>query len=133
MWSERTPKQPLLVVAAYVVRGGSVMICQRRAEVHNGLKWEFPGGKLEPGESPEDALVRELREELGVEARVGRIRDAVYHRYPEKDVLVLFYQCEIPSGEPRTLDCNAIAWVAPEDLKRYDFAGADRAFVERLI
>ncbi len=128
----RSEKQPLLVVAAYVIRDGRVMICQRRAEVHNGLKWEFPGGKIEPGESPEDALARELREELGVGARVGRIRDAVHYRYPDRDVLVLFYQCEIPSGEPAPLDCNAVAWVAPEELRRYDFAGADRAFVERL-
>ena len=129
---ERT-RQPLLVVAAYVARAGKVMICQRRAEVHNGLKWEFPGGKLEAGESPEAALARELREELGVEARVGRICDAVHYRYPEREVLVLFYRCELAAGEPRTLDCNAIEWVAPADLKRYDFAGADRAFVERLF
>ncbi len=124
--------QPLLVVAAVALRDGRVMICRRRPEVHNGLKWEFPGGKLEAGESPEAALARELKEELGVEARVGRVADAVYHRYEDRDVLVLFYLCQI-DGEPQSIDCDATAWVLPEELKGYDFAGADRTFVERLF
>ena len=124
-------RRPILVVAAVVELAGRIMICQRKAGTHNGLKWEFPGGKLEAGESPEAALARELKEELDIEARVGRVRDAVYHRYDDRDVLVLFYGCQIASGEPKALDCEAIAWAAPEDLKGYDFAGADRAFVER--
>ena len=130
---ERAPGQPILVVAAVTLRDGRVMICQRRPEAHNGLKWEFPGGKIEPGESPEAALARELKEELDIDARVGRVCDAVYHRYSDRNVLVLFYMCEIVAGEPRALDCNAIAWVETEALRGYDFAGADRAFVERLF
>ena len=122
---------PLVVAAAVVERDGRIMLCQRRPEVHNGLKWEFPGGKLEPGESPEAALARELTEELGVEAEVGRVMDAVFHRYPDRDVLVLFYRCRIVAGEPATRDCNAVAWASPQELGRYDFAGADLAFVER--
>ena len=125
--------QPLLVVAAVTLRDGKVMICQRRPGVHNGLKWEFPGGKIEAGESPEAALRRELSEELAIEARVGRVCDAIYYRYPDRDVLVLFYLCEIVSGEPKQIDCNAIAWAAFEELKDYDFAGADARFVERLF
>ena len=125
--------QPLVVVAAVTEREGRVMICQRRPQVHNGLKWEFPGGKLEPGESPEAALRRELREELDIEADVGRIADAVYHRYGDRDVLVLFYRCRIDSGEPKPLDCDAVEWAAPGDLPRYDFAGADAEFVKRLF
>ncbi len=121
----------LTVVAAVVIRGGRIMVCQRRPEAHNGLKWEFPGGKLEPGEAPEDALARELREELGVEAAVGRICDAVLHRYPDRDVLLLFYPCRLLRGEPRALDCNAVAWAAPDELPGYDFAGADKTFIER--
>lgn len=131
VWSDRKPEQPIVVVAAVTLREGKVMICQRRPEAHNGLKWEFPGGKLEAGESPEEALRRELREELDIEARVGRVCDAVYHRYADRDVLVLFYRCEILEGEPKCLDCNAIEWVAAEDLKGFDFAGADRVFVGR--
>ena len=124
--------QPLIVAAAVALRDDKVMICQRRPGVHNGLKWEFPGGKLEPGESPEAALARELREELDVEAEVGRVADAVYYRYPDRDVLVLFYLCRL-AGEPRRVDCNDIRWVAFEELKAYDFAGADAVFVERLL
>ena len=121
----------MIVVAAVVRRGERIMLCQRRPEAHNGLKWEFPGGKLEPGEGPEDALRRELREELEIDVDVGRVRDAVYHRYADRDVLVLFYDCRIAAGEPRTADCNAIAWALPGELGEYDFAGADAAFVAR--
>ena len=121
----------LIVVAGVAQRAGRVMVCRRRAEASNGLKWEFPGGKIEPGESPEEALARELREELGIAVRVGRVMDAVFFRYPERDVLVLFYRCRITAGEPRTIDCDAVEWARPEDVGGYDFAGADRVFVER--
>ena len=121
----------LVVAAAVVEREGRVMLCQRLPNAHNGLKWEFPGGKLEAGESPEAALARELREELGIAVSVGRVRDAVFYRYPDRDVLVLFYGCAIADGEPRTVECNAIAWVTPSEMAGYDFAGADLAFVER--
>ena len=121
----------LVVAAAVIRRGNTVMLCQRREGVHNALRWEFPGGKLEPGEAPEAALARELREELGIEARVGRVCDAVLHRYPDRDVLLLFYRCAILSGEPQTIDCRAVAWVRPEDLGAWDLADADRVFVER--
>ena len=125
-------ERPRLVVAAAVVeRDGRVMLCQRRPGVHNALKWEFPGGKLEPGESPEAALARELREELGLDVAVGRARDVVFYRYPDRDVLLLFYGCRVTGGEPRTLDCNAVAWALPADLAGYDFAGADLEFVKR--
>ena len=121
----------LIVSAAVVQRGSHIMLCQRKPDVHNGLKWEFPGGKLEQGETPEQALRRELQEELSIDTRVGRIMDAVLHRYPDRDVLVLFYRCEILSGEPRPVDCNAVAWALPADLPQYDFAGADQLFVHR--
>ena len=121
----------MAVVAAVVRREGRVMLCQRKPEAHNGLKWEFPGGKIEPGESPEAALARELYEELDLRVQVGRVLDAVYHRYSDREVLVLFYDCRIVSGEPRTVDCNAVDWARPEALRDYDFAGADLAFVQR--
>lgn len=121
----------MAVVAAVVRREGGIMLCQRRPDAHNPLKWEFPGGKIEPGESPEAALARELSEELDIRVRVGRILDAVCHHYADRDVLVLFYDCEIAEGEPKAVDCNAVAWAPPGALKAYDFAGADRAFVER--
>lgn len=121
----------LIVSAAVIEREGRIMLCQRRPDAHNGLKWEFPGGKLEPGESPEAALRRELREELAVDAQVSRVMDAVFHRYPDRDVLVLFYRCAIPAGEPQPLDCHAIAWAKPDELPEYDLAGADLVFARR--
>ena len=121
----------LVVAAAVVEREGRVMLCQRLPNAHNGLKWEFPGGKLEAGETPEAALARELREELDIDVAVGRVRDAVFHRYPDRDVLVLFYRCSISSGDPTAVQCNAVAWVKPEDMTCYDFAGADLVFVKR--
>ena len=121
----------LTVVAGVVERDGRLMLCRRRPEASNGSKWEFPGGKIEPGESPEAALARELKEELDIGVRVGRVADAVYHRYPDRDVLLLFYRCEILDGEPRAVDCSAVEWAAPEALRGYDLAAADRRFVER--
>ena len=123
----------IVVSAGVVMRDGRIMLCQRKPEVHNGLKWEFPGGKLEAGESPEAALVRELREELGIEISVGRVMDVMFHSYPGRDVLILFYPCRILSGEPECIDCNAIAWAAPDDLLGYDLADGDRRFAERNI
>lgn len=124
--------RPLIVSAGVVRRGGRIMLCRRKPEAHNGLKWEFPGGKLEPGETPEAALIRELQEELDITVEVGRILDAVLCRYPDRDVLVLFYPCAILSNEPRPVDCAEIAWVAPEELPDYDFSGADAEFVRRM-
>ena len=121
----------LTVVAGVAERGDRVMICRRRPDARNALKWEFPGGKIESGESPEAALARELKEELDIDVRVGRVMDAIYHRYPWQDVLLLFYRCQITGGEPRTVDCDAVAWVEPGRLRGYDFAAADRVFVDR--
>ncbi len=100
----------IAVAAGVVCREGRIMICQRKPGGHQPLKWEFPGGKLEAGESPEQALARELREELGIEVRVGRILDAQRIADDGRDLLVLFYLAEIASGEPEPLDCNAVAW-----------------------
>lgn len=122
----------MIVVAAGVVeRDGRIMICRRKPDVHNGLKWEFPGGKLEKGEGPEAALKRELMEELGIDVEVGRVKDVLMHAYPDRDVLILFYGCRILSGEPKTIDCEAIAWAKPEELAAYDFADGDFNFIKR--
>ncbi len=124
----------MIVVSAGVVkRDGRIMICQRKPGVHNGLKWEFPGGKLEKGESPEAALARELMEELGINVTVGRVMDVMLHSYPDRDVLILFYPCTIAEGEPAAIDCNSIAWAEPGELLSYDFADGDRRFVERNL
>ena len=123
----------MIVVAAGIVqRDGKIMVCQRKAGKANGLKWEFPGGKLEPGESPEAALERELLEELGIQTRTCRIYDAKHRMESGRELLILFYFSEILSGEPQPIDCADIAWVLPSTLPQFDLAPADAEVARRL-
>lgn len=122
----------IVVSAGIVTRDGKIMLCQRKPKDKLGLKWEFPGGKLENGESPQQALERELREELAIETRTGRIFDVHYDLASGRDLIVLFFRSEILSGEPQTIDCNAVEWVSPANLLQYDLAPADLE-VARLL
>lgn len=122
----------IVVSAGIVSQNGKIMLCQRRPDRLLPLKWEFPGGKLEQGETPQQALERELREELAIETRTGRIFDVCYDNAPGKDVIVLFFRSELVSGMPRTVDCNAVAWVEPSRLLEYDLAPADVEVARRL-
>ena len=109
-----------------------MLLCQRPEGKRLGLLWEFPGGKLEAGESPEAALERELREELAIETRTGRVLDAL--RLDDRnggDLLMLFYESEIVRGEPQTVECRALDWTLPKDVAAYDLAPADRLFLQR--
>ena len=123
---------PLAVVAGVIIRDGCVFISKRPQNKARGGLWEFPGGKIETGEAPEEALVRELKEELGIEVRVKNIYDAKINAYPDRTVLVLFYECEITEGEPTALEAEEIAWVAPKDITKYDFAQADKPVAARI-
>ena len=123
----------LVVVAAAVIIEEARVLLTRRAEgQHLAGMWEFPGGKLEEGESPEEALVRECREECGIEVDVVGILDVTHQRYPEKNVLLLFYRCELRSGEVRHLQVADHAWVAPGDLDEYPLPPADERVVARI-
>jgi 8-oxo-dGTP diphosphatase len=121
-----------LVVAALCRDGdGRVLLTQRRADQPMPLLWELPGGKVEPGEAPAAALTRELAEELGCGARVGRIDDVVFHPYAEFDLYMLVYACEL-DGVPRAVEVAQLAWVPPDELGRYPVLPADVALVDRL-
>ena len=127
-----TDRRRTLVVAGLIVGGdGRVLIARRRADQALGGRWEFPGGKVEPGEAPVAALARELHEELGVAAEVGRIWDVLFHAYPEFDLVMLVYVCRI-NGAPRAVEVADLAWVAPRDLAAWDILPADRPLVDRL-
>ena len=121
------------VSAGLVFRANKLLITQRHADAHLGGLWEFPGGKREPGETFELCLVRELREELGVEVVVGELFDTVTHAYPERTVLLKFFLCKLPTGEPQAIDCAAIKWVNRDELIKYDFPAADAGLLERLL
>ncbi|MBA3820391.1 MAG: (deoxy)nucleoside triphosphate pyrophosphohydrolase [Deltaproteobacteria bacterium] len=131
-----TERARKLVVAGLIIgEDGRVLISQRRADQALPLQWEFPGGKVEPGESPTAALARELREELGVTALVGRIWDVLFHPYPAFDLVMLVYACRLGPGEiPRAVEVADLVWVATDELPGgWDILPADRPLVDRLI
>lgn len=127
-------RKQILVAAAVVLREGRVLLTQRKKGSHLAGAWEFPGGKVEPDEDPRDAVARELREELGVEIDVGDIVDVTFHRYPEKSVLLLFYEAALAPGspEPRPLDVADLRWAARGDLRDEAFPPADVAILTKV-
>lgn len=120
------------VSAGLVFRSGKLLITQRHAKAHLGGLWEFPGGKREPGETFEQCLVRELREELGVEVVVGELFETVTHAYPERTVLLKFFCCQLPQGEPQAIDCAAVKWVTHDELAAHEFPAADAGLLQKL-
>jgi mutator protein MutT len=124
--------QIIEVSAALIFRDGKLLITQRHANAHLGGLWEFPGGKREPDETFEQCLVREIREELGVEISVGALFEEISHAYPEKSVRLKFFVCKLLSGEPQPLDCAAVRWVARPELAEFEFPAADRRLLERI-
>ncbi len=123
----------ITVTAGILTDGECVLVCQRRAGGRFPLKWEFPGGKVEDGESPEGCLRRELREELSVEAEVGAEIYRTEHRYAGGfAVRLLFFRIRRYTGTPMNLAFEHIEWARLADLPRYDFLEADRELVDRL-
>jgi 8-oxo-dGTP diphosphatase len=131
--TDAAPRKRTLVVAGLMARDGRVLITQRRADQALPLQWEFPGGKVEPGEAPVAALARELREEIGVGVEVGRIWDVLFHAYPNFDLVMLVYACRIVNGEPRAVEVADVQWVPCAELPRWDILPADRPLVDRLV
>ena len=121
------------VVAAVIERSGQILIAQRKNLGHHPLKWEFPGGKVEPGETPEAAAIRELQEELGIAARIDRELLRYEYEYPGRGrILLIFYRVVDFDGAPQNLDFEQFRWEAPERLGDYDFLEGDREFIARL-
>lgn len=123
---------PLLVTAAIIFHNGEVLLTKRKADVPYPLLWEFPGGKVEPGEDPRDCIVREIREELAIEIAVTGIYEVVYHKYPERAVLVLAYRCQWLSGEIIDLDVTEHRWTPPGDITSFQLLPADIALAEKI-
>ncbi len=134
--SEVKPK-PVLVTAAIIRDGGRILIARRKiSDSPESGKWEFPGGKVEFGESPQACLVREIREELNLEIDVGEIYDVGSQVYLNREkpfhVILLFFNCRVLGGELRLLDAADATWVTSSKLAEFDFAQADLTVVERL-
>ncbi len=120
------------VSAALIFHNGKLLIAQRHADAHLGGLWEFPGGKRESDETSEECLVREIREELGMEISVGELFEEISHTYPEKSVRLKFFIGKILSGELQPLDCAALKWVTKKELADFQFPAADAQLLEKL-
>ncbi len=120
------------VVAALIWKGDTFMICQRPAHKARGLLWEFVGGKVEPGETKEQALVRECREELAVTLQVGEVFMEVTHQYPDLTVHLTLFHASIQEGTPQMLEHNDIRWITVEEIDRYPFCPADEEILQKL-
>jgi 8-oxo-dGTP diphosphatase len=122
----------IVVAAAVVIRDGRVLLTRRAEGQHLAGMWEFPGGKLEEGEAPEATVVRECREECGIDVEVTDILDVTHHRYPEKEVLLLFYRCALIAGDVQHLQVADHAWVTPTEIANYALPPADARVVARI-
>ncbi len=121
------------VVAALIWDGAKFMICQRPAHKARGLLWEFVGGKVEAGETPQEALVRECREELDVTIVVGELFMTVVHPYPDIMVRLTLYSAAIEEGIPKKIEHNDIRWITAEEIGDYAFCPADEEILIELI
>ncbi len=121
-----------IVTAAVILEKDRVLLAQRKSDGPHGLKWEFPGGKLEEGESPEECVVREIKEELRMDIEALDVFKAVTHRYGDKNILLLAYLCRRTGGDPVPLGCRDVSWVPVEKIMDFDLLDADLPIAKKL-
>ncbi len=121
------------VVAALIWNKDKFMICQRPKHKTRALEWEFVGGKLETGETKQQALIRECMEELGVTVEVGDVFFEVDHEYPDITIHLTLYNARITQGEPLLLEHNDIKWITPNEIPLYNFCPADKDILQKII
>ena len=120
------------VTAAVIEENGKVLIGRRKPGRHMGGKWEFPGGKIEPGETPEESLARELQEELAISVRVGKFLCNAFYEGDGVSLELLVYNVQRLEGEPALIEHQELCWVRPEELMDFDLADSDRKVVQKL-
>lgn len=121
------------VVAALLWQGDRFLACQRPAHKARGLLWEFVGGKVEPGESKQEALIRECQEELGVTVSVGEVYLEVTHAYPDLTIHLTLFQASLLEGTPQPLEHRQLRWITPAEIPEYPFCPADEVILEKLL
>jgi len=120
------------VVAGIIKHDGQYLITKRFEDSHLGGMWEFPGGKIMKGENDISALRRELKEEIGIDCRVGKLVYETSYHYPDISINIRFYNCDLLSGAPKPLECAAVKWVKSSDLMQYEFPPSDIKLIEAL-
>ena len=126
-------KNIVQVAAALIRKGNRFMICQRPESKTRAFLWEFVGGKAEKGETRQQALIRECKEELGITVSVGDIFMEVDHQYPDISIHLTLFNAEIAEGEPTLLEHNDMKWITPEEIPEYNFCPADKDILEKII
>ncbi len=126
-------ERAVAVTAAVIVDSGRVLVAQRPPGGRHPGEWEFPGGKIEPGETARECVARELKEEMGVALRVGRRLAVIRHSYPDLEVELAAFECEIIDGAPTDIECSAHRWVTPAELARMDMLPCDRVLARALF
>lgn len=121
------------VVAGFLKKDGKILVGQRPESHSLAGQWEFPGGKIEPGETPEQALARELEEELGIEAKIGDLKLACTHSYGEVGILILFFEVNFWKKEPKAIHHMMLEWIYPEELKDRNIPEANRKILDRIF
>lgn len=132
MNNQATKELPVIVCAAVIISADKILITLRPEGSRLAGFWEFPGGKLDPGESPQQALIREIREELDITIRVGAIFETVYHRYDWGTALILAYLCDWTSGEIQHLEVADHRWVTAEEMASFRMLPADEPILRKL-
>ena len=133
VWLEATMKKHIYVVGAVIVENGKILCAQRNTDTTLPLLWEFPGGKIEPGETPENALKREIKEELSCEIAVGKQVDYTVYEYDFGIVHLTTFLCRLIEGTPIRTEHEMIKWLKPGELTRLDWAPADIPTVDKLM
>lgn len=123
---------PLIVTAAVIRKNNKVLLAQRHEDSKHSLKWEFPGGKLEKGESPEHCIKREIKEELNLDIEIKDIFKVVFHGYSDRDILLLCYLCNALEGEILPLECNDFKWVNINEISKFNIVEADVPVIEKI-
>lgn len=126
-------EKKIRVAACVIERDGRFLITKRLKHSHLGHLWEFPGGKIEPGETVEDCAIRECKEEIDVDVKPLRLLQELHHDYPEVSVHLYFVLCDFVGGEPKAVYCADWKWVRPEELGQFEFPEADKRIIESLM